>query len=52
MITGSLIQNEMRRLTEPSRLKELNAGHRLQLETEPQANTQRYDHLLGAHHVH
>lgn len=52
VITGSLIQNEMRRLTEPSRLKELNAGHRLQLETEPQANYQRYDHLLGAHHVH
>lgn len=52
VITGSLIQNEMRRLTEPSRLKELNAGHRLQLETEPQANYQRYDHLLGVRHVH
>ncbi|MGR9000521.1 MAG: hypothetical protein ACU88J_15950, partial [Gammaproteobacteria bacterium] len=52
VVNGSLIQNEMRRLTEPSRPKELNAGHRLQLETEPQADFQRYDHLLGGRHVH
>lgn len=52
VVTGSLIQNEMRRLTEPSRPKELNAGHRLQLEMEPQANAQRYDHLLGMRHAY
>lgn len=52
VISASLIQNEMRRLTEPARLKEINAGQRLQLETEPQANYQRYDHLLGVRHAH
>lgn len=52
VVTGSLIQNAMRRLTEPARPKQLNAGHGLPLQTEPQANPQRYDHLLGVHHVH
>lgn len=52
IISGSIVQNEIRRLTEPSRLKELNASQHLQLNTEPQANTQRYDYLLGVRHVH
>jgi len=51
-VTGSLIQNAMRRLIEPARPKQLNARHGLPLQTEPQANPQRYDQLLGAHHVH
>ncbi len=52
LITASIIQNEMRRLTEPNRPKELSTSHLLQLKTEPQANTQRYDHLLGVSRVH
>jgi hypothetical protein len=52
VVIGSLIQNEMRRLTEPDRPKELTASQHLQLKTEPQANMQRYDHLLGGRHVH
>ena len=52
VVTGSLIQNAMRRLAEPDRPKQLNADHGLPLQIEPQANPQRYDHLLGAHYVH
>ncbi|MGZ8930286.1 MAG: IS21 family transposase [Methylosarcina sp.] len=52
VVTGSLIQNAMRRLTEPDRPKELTASQHLQLKTEPQANPQRYDHLLGVRNVH
>ena len=51
-VTGSLIQNAMRRLAEPARPKPLNAVQDLPLQTEPQANPQRYDHLLGAYRVH
>lgn len=51
IVSGSIIQNEMRRLTEPFRPKELTAGQYLQLNREPQADYQRYDHLLGVHHV-
>lgn len=51
-VTGSILQNEMRRLTEPARPKACNASQNLQLNTEPNANTQRYDHLLGVRHVH
>jgi transposase len=52
VVTGSIVLNEMRRLTEPAPLKELNACHHLKLNDEPQADFQRYDHLLGAHNVH
>ena len=52
MVTGSIVQNEIRRLTEPSRPKEITTCQQLQLTAEPQANYQRYDHLLGAQHVH
>ena len=52
VVTGSIILNELRRLTEPDRPKELNACHHLQLTTEPQANFDHYDHLLGAHNAH
>jgi hypothetical protein len=52
VVTGSIVLNEMRRLTEPTPLKELNACHHLKLDDEPQADFQRYDHLLGAHNVH
>ena len=52
VVTGSIVLNEMRRLTEPRQLKELNACHHLKLDDEPQADFQRYDHLLGAHNVH
>jgi transposase len=52
MVTGSIVQNEMRRLTEPSRTKEISTCQHLQLTAEPQANYQRYDHLLGAQYAH
>ncbi len=52
VVTGSIVLNEMRRLTEPAQPKELNAGHHLKLNDEPQANFQHFDHLLGAHNVH
>lgn len=52
VVTGSIVLNEMRRLTEPTQLKELNACHHLKLDDEPQADFQRYDHLLGADNVH
>ena len=52
VVTGSIVLNEMRRLTEPTPLKELKACHHLKLDDEPQADFQRYDHLLGTHNVH
>jgi len=52
VVTGSLIQNAIRRLAEPAKPKPLNAIQDLPLQTEPQANPQRYDHLLGAYRVH
>jgi hypothetical protein len=52
VVPGSIVLNEMRRLTEPPPLKELNTCHHLKLDDEPQADFQRYDHFLGAHHVH
>ncbi|MDR4513228.1 hypothetical protein [Nitrosomonas sp.] len=42
----------IRRLIEPVRPKALNTGDALQLTTEPLADFQRYDHLLGSRHVH
>ena len=52
VVNGSVIQNEIRRLTEPARTQQLQANQHLKLSTEPQANTQRYDHLLGVLNVH
>lgn len=52
VVTGSIVLNEMRRLTEPTQPKELNASQHLKLNEEPKADFQRYDHLLGAHNVH
>ena len=52
VVTGSIVLNELRRLTEPDRPKALNACHDLQLTTEPQASFEYYDHLLGGHYVH
>lgn len=52
IVTGSLIENEMRRITEPSRPKTLELDHDQALQQEPKANTQRYDHLLGGYYVH
>jgi len=52
VVTGSIILNEMRRLTEENAPKEMNAGEHLALSVEPTADTQCYDHLLGVHNVH
>ena len=52
VVNGSIVQNEVRRLTEPVRPKTQNTSDNLQLTTEPQADCQRYDHLLGSHYVH
>ena len=52
VVTGSIVLNEMRRLTEPNRSQELTVCHHFKLTEEPKADFQRYDHLLGAHHVH
>ena len=52
IVTGSIVQNELRRLIEPSRPKTLAADHDWVLQHEPQADTQRYDHLLGGRYVH
>jgi hypothetical protein len=52
VVTGSIVLNEMRRLTEPTQPKELNACHHLKLNEDPKADFQRYDHLLGADNAH
>ena len=52
VVKGSIVLNEIRRLTEPTQPKELNACHHLKLNDEPQANFQHFDHLLGARNVH
>lgn len=52
IVNGSVVQNEVRRLIEPVRPKSLNASNNLQLTAEPQADCQRYDHLLESHYVH
>lgn len=52
VVSGSVVQNEVRRLVEPARLKTLNTSDNLQLTAEPQADCQRYDYLLGSHYVH
>ncbi len=52
VISGSVVQSEMRRLIEPPRPKALKGCDTVELTTEPQADCQRYDHLLGGHRVH
>lgn len=52
VVSASVLQNAIRRLIEPVRPKTLNTCNSLQLITEPQANFQRYDHLLVSRHVH
>lgn len=50
VVNASVLQNAIRRLIEPVRPKA--TGDTLQLTTEPLADFQRYDHLLGSRHVH
>jgi len=52
VVNAGMLQNAIRRLIEPVRPKALNTGDALQLTTEPLADFQRYDHLLGSRHVH
>lgn len=52
VISGSIVQNEMRRLIEPDRPKVLKGCDNVELTHEPKADCQRYDHLLGVHNVH
>jgi hypothetical protein len=52
IVNGSVVQNEVRRLIEPARPKSLSTSNNLQLTAEPQADCQRYDHLLESHYVH
>jgi len=52
VVNASVLQNAIRRLIEPVRPKALNTSDTLQLTTEPLADFQRYDHLLGSRHVH
>mgnify|MGYP003679033630 FL=1 len=52
VVNASVVQNEVRRLIEPTRPKTMNTCDNLQLTTEPQADCQRYDHLLESQYVH
>lgn len=52
VVNANVLQNAVRRLIEPIRPKMLNTSDSLQLITEPQADCQRYDRLLGGHYVH
>ncbi len=52
VVNASVLQNAIRHLIEPVRPKALNTSDTLQLTTEPLADFQRYDHLLGNRHVH
>ena len=52
VVSAGVLQNAVRRLIEPIRPKTLNASDNLQLITEPRADCQRYDRLLGSHYVH
>jgi len=46
VVSGSVVQNEVRRLTEPVRTKTLDTCDNLSLSDEPTADCQRYDWLL------
>jgi len=52
VVSGGTVQNEVRRLIEPTRPKTLNSCDNLKLTDEPQADCQRYDYLLESRHVH
>jgi hypothetical protein len=52
VVNGCVVQNEVRHLIEPTRPKTLNACDNLQLTTEPQADCQRYDHLLESQYAY
>ena len=52
VISGSVVQNEIRRLIEPPRLKALKGVNDVILTTEPQPDCQHYDHLLVGRYVH
>ncbi len=52
IVSGSVVQNEVRRLVEPVRPKILNTCTNLKLTNEPQADCQRYDYLLESQYVH
>ncbi|NQD92367.1 IS21 family transposase, partial [Pseudomonas sp. CrR25] len=52
VVTGSLVMNELRRLTAPARPPQLTLPEQLQLRVEPLADCQRYEQLRGTHHVH
>ena len=52
VVSGSVVQNEVRRLIEPVRPKTLNSCDNLKLTDEPQADCQRYDYLLESQYVH
>ena len=47
IVQGSVIQNEMRRLSEPNHAKAIDSAHDLTLKAEPQADCARYDAILG-----
>jgi len=47
VIQGSVIQNEMRRRSEPERPKALGCSHGRALAAEPQADYRRYDAMQG-----
>lgn len=52
VIQGSVLLNEMRRLSEPVRPKALDGAMDQSLSLEPEADYQRYDHLMGGRYVH
>lgn len=53
MVNASVVMNELRRLISPNLPDAANnVPDGIALKTEPAANCQRYDHLLGARNVH
>ena len=50
IFSGSIVFNEMRSSTEPTRFQELTSSHNLKLTDEPKAYFQYHDHLMGVHH--
>ena len=51
IVTASVVMNEMRRLLAPMQSPQLNVPDTLKLQTEPQADCSRYDHLREVSHV-
>lgn len=53
VVNGPVVMNELRRLLAPAPLVgAIDVPDAISLSTEPLANCQRYDYLLGAHNVH